>query len=146
MEKKKCSKSTCLQLNPQPLSNFTKRASRKSGFSSICKACAYAANKLWRKNNPEKLAKKQRRASLSRLYFPMLTPLQAEKEWERIFKEQNGLCKICYLTIATDVDHCHKTGKVRGLLCNPCNLLLGKIEKRPWFISNMTQYLEKAHK
>ncbi len=55
-----------------------------------------------------------------------------EKQYNSRLKNQEGGCKICkrrpskgkYLS----VDHCHKTGKVRGLLCSRCNLSLGVIE------------------
>ena len=41
------------------------------------------------------------------------------------------------------VDHCHKTKKVRGLLCNRCNTLLGLIDDSPTFMKNITNYLNK---
>lgn len=52
-----------------------------------------------------------------------------------LFKSQAGVCPICGSPIAlpgpasntmhVHVDHCHSTGRVRGLLCNQCNLMLG---------------------
>lgn len=46
---------------------------------------------------------------------------------------QNNRCKLCDLEFdfsskktAPHVDHCHETGKIRGLLCNDCNIALGK--------------------
>lgn len=52
-------------------------------------------------------------------------------EWEIILLHQNGVCFACKRKsvgkrLATD--HCHDTGLLRGLLCNRCNALLGKIE------------------
>ena len=41
------------------------------------------------------------------------------------------------------VDHKKKKKKVRGLLCNRCNTLLGLIEDNPVFIQNVTNYLNK---
>lgn len=53
------------------------------------------------------------------------------EQWESMFKKQGGLCAICLKSIhrpydgsgkrAADVDHDHKTGEVRGLLCHVCN-------------------------
>ena len=52
-------------------------------------------------------------------------------EWELISTHQRGVCFVCERRpvgrrLATD--HCHSTGLLRGLLCNRCNALLGKIE------------------
>lgn len=55
-------------------------------------------------------------------------------EFIRMLADQDGKCARCK-TPATDlkvrlgVDHCHKTGVVRKLLCPPCNTYLGKLEK-----------------
>lgn len=53
------------------------------------------------------------------------------QQWNKIYKRQNGLCLICFKPIlkygnklgklAASVDHDHKTGRVRGLLCWLCN-------------------------
>jgi hypothetical protein len=55
-------------------------------------------------------------------------------EWDRISAYQNNRCAICGRPPLPgknlSTDHCHKTGLVRGLLCNLCNRLLGKIERQ----------------
>ncbi|UVK59097.1 endonuclease VII [Streptomyces phage JPandJE] len=48
--------------------------------------------------------------------------------WDAMYFEQDGKCLICSDREAVAVDHCHKTGKVRGLLCLGCNTFLGHIE------------------
>ena len=61
-------------------------------------------------------------------------------EWQAMLKAQDGCCKICgqpgKLTKSgrsyLHVDHNHKTGKVRGLLCARCNLLIGYMEADGW--------------
>lgn len=54
------------------------------------------------------------------------------EQYDAMLKTQNGVCKICS-SVNLDgkrlhVDHCHQTGKVRGLLCNGCNRKLGWYE------------------
>jgi hypothetical protein len=66
-------------------------------------------------------------------------------------EKQGGLCAICRKAdplgngrsehMPLVVDHDHATGKVRGLLCHPCNVSLGAIE-RPGFLAAATEYLD----
>lgn len=48
--------------------------------------------------------------------------------FDAMYFEQDGKCLICLDREATHVDHCHKTGRVRGLLCAGCNGHLGWME------------------
>lgn len=52
-------------------------------------------------------------------------------EYQELFDKQNGKCAICRNICSTGrslaVDHCHKTKRIRGLLCSNCNMFLGKI-------------------
>jgi Recombination endonuclease VII len=63
----------------------------------------------------------------------------ADHNAEEMFKSQNGKCAICCVELhmpyrfsadpqGARVDHCHKTGEVRGLLCHFCNVLVGMYE------------------
>jgi hypothetical protein len=63
-----------------------------------------------------------------------------------MLQQQNGLCAICKKTETGKtsnlcVDHCHKTGKVRGLLCNNCNKGLGLFKDNPEVLLNASAYL-----
>src|SRR3990167_11448409 len=67
------------------------------------------------------------------------------REFMRMLAEQNERCEICKKHIGeneTAVDHDHVTGKVRGLLCRPCNLKLPVIEDKCYTVSAQT-YLVK---
>lgn len=61
-----------------------------------------------------------------RKYWPHLTEKEAEEERLKLFKLQDGKCGICgkdevMFKCRLAVDHNHKTGLVRGLLCYRCN-------------------------
>lgn len=55
--------------------------------------------------------------------------------------EQNGLCKICNRNKELVVDHCPKTGKVRGLLCGKCNKGLGHFFDNKNYLKQAINYL-----
>lgn len=68
--------------------------------------------------------------------------------YERMAQEQDRLCAICgkddrTLKQRLAVDHCHQRGKVRGLLCNQCNLALGAFRDSPALLEAAKQYLLK---
>ena len=70
-------------------------------------------------------------------------------QYDDMLSDQGGVCAICgeYNVDRKDthlrmpVDHCHKTGKVRGILCNRCNLVLGKVEDSIELLSKAINYL-----
>lgn len=71
-----------------------------------------------------------------------------EEEFNSMLETQNMECAICggIRKIKEDtlcVDHCHKTNKVRGLLCNHCNTALGKFEDNIELLSRAIIYLNK---
>jgi hypothetical protein len=64
--------------------------------------------------------------------------------FNEMFESQKGACKICFragLTLC--VDHCHETGKVRGLLCRRCNYGLGYFSDNLESFKNIIIYLEE---
>lgn len=69
------------------------------------------------------------------------------KEYERMLEEQKGLCAICAKPETRKkqrrlcVDHCHETGKIRGLLCQRCNSVLGYMKDDPNLLQSAVEYL-----
>jgi len=63
-------------------------------------------------------------------------------EFDGMIVEQNSLCKICSCHLDTpQIDHCHTTGKVRGLLCRNCNTSLGLLKENTNTLHSMIQYI-----
>ncbi len=64
-----------------------------------------------------------------------------------MYDAQKGLCAICDQPAPgktrLHVDHNHKTGAIRGLLCVLCNSMLSKVENRPDLILRANRYLEE---
>lgn len=56
--------------------------------------------------------------------------------------DQMGRCKLCQKVRRLLIDHDHQTGKVRGLLCRPCNVYLANIEADPEILKRIEGYLK----
>jgi len=76
-----------------------------------------------------------------------------ELKYNEMLKEQDNVCKICKkpevsrikgILKRLAVDHDHKTGKVRGLLCNNCNRALGLLKDDITVIIDSLEYLKKS--
>ena len=70
------------------------------------------------------------------------------EQWQQMFDEQSGCCLLCgkhqsELKRILQVDHDHITGKVRGLLCSPCNVQLGWLENKE-FCAKASIYLARS--
>ena len=110
-------------------------------------------NRQWHLKNKEKISARNKAkhlanpdASRARDYKNKYGITIAD--YDIMFLEQNGVCKICskeeptYTNLA--VDHCHTTGKVRGLLCTPCNKALGLFEDKQDLLHNAISYLKSS--
>jgi Autographiviridae endonuclease VII len=69
------------------------------------------------------------------------------KDYDNILLQQNNCCKICKrnqfeISKKLAIDHCHSTGKVRGLLCQNCNTGLGQFKDNKEFLIEAIKYLE----
>jgi len=69
------------------------------------------------------------------------------KEYDDMFKKQDGKCKTCRVDISgkshANVDHCHHTKKVRGILCPNCNKALGMVGDNAAILESLIQYLKE---
>lgn len=66
-------------------------------------------------------------------------------EYQEIKEFQNGKCAICQKATGASrnlsVDHSHSTNLIRGLLCRPCNTLLGRAGDDPMYFARAIEYL-----
>lgn len=65
---------------------------------------------------------------------------------QAMFDAQNGCCKICLCALqpgrGTHLDHDHKTGAVRALLCFRCNHYIGHIKENMESVKRLAEYLK----
>lgn len=116
-------------------------AKRRAADPLAAKKKSRLANEIYRKNQPENVKASQVRY---RTAHPVKIRERSRKQktgwspdaFDEAWVEQNGRCAICLRemlnegTTATSVnaDHCHRTGRTRGLLCHKCNVILGHYE------------------
>jgi acetyltransferase-like isoleucine patch superfamily enzyme len=94
-----------------------------------------AATRRWQLRNPEKVRDGHRRRSYG----------MEPGEFDARLEAQNRECAVCQKLIdeSADVDHCHKTGKVRALLCRQCNRGLGQMRDDARYLQLALAYLHR---
>lgn len=70
--------------------------------------------------------------------------------YRELLQKQNGRCAICGTTACVSgrglaVDHCHETGRVRGILCSLCNAGLAKFRDDKLRLLRAVAYLQGSH-
>ena len=102
---------TCGEEKEAP-SEFVVNLTAKRGYTQKCKSC-YNSNRV--RHDYEHKCNRLRPYGLK------------PEDYDRMFEEQVGVCAICGEESdgVLSVDHCHKTKKVRGLLCKHCNFGIG---------------------
>lgn len=121
-------------------SDFPENENGRYGIGTACKVCKNAQTRERLKDPTNKAAHKARcrRWELKKLYG--LTP----DKFQELNEQQNGVCAICGGTNPEGdlcVDHDHSTGKVRALLCRPCNLMLGNAQEQSSLLTKAAAYL-----
>ena len=117
------------------IGEFSKRSVSKDGLSDVCKACDRAYHRQHYKKKATKLV--HRRSKLKLNYNITI------EKFNEMYEEQGGACAICLETgHKLVVDHNHKTGEVRRLLCQGCNHALGRLKDNPEICFRAGRYLE----
>lgn len=143
------------------ISAYSKDRSKPDGRHSQCKLCHRAhyeamvlrrtaeehqrakdRSRQWRLDNPKRASRTVRNATLKKKYG-----ITAD-EYDRMFSAQGNSCAICGRSEhggngAFHVDHDHKTGKIRAILCQGCNTSLGHMNEDPSLLRKAATYLEE---
>lgn len=126
---------------------YHKSKATKDGYGYRCISCDRAARENYRKTNEDRFRKVARKKQLKHKYG------LSTGDYEKMLLSQNSGCAICETknpngeTSDSDfmkhfsVDHCHNSGKVRGLLCTACNRALGFLQESPKILSRALEYL-----
>lgn len=131
-------------------SEFSKNRDGKFGpiLNSHCKACQATSARQWFHDNKERSKENRHRWALANTYG--ITP----EEYTQRLEAQGGVCAICGLEEPNEhgrtrtrfrlaVDHCHTTGRVRGLLCQKCNRAIGLLHDNTDLLRKAIGYLER---
>lgn len=130
------------------VARFTKSTGNSTGYRSPCKDCNNLYYQNRRKTKYEQVRsyeKKFHRERALRSNFNL-----TEADYQALLKKQEGGCAICAQQQADTtgrrlaVDHCHTTGKVRGLLCGRCNTGLGMFTDNLELLTKAFDYLEES--
>jgi hypothetical protein len=118
---------------------FHKDSRRKDSLQSRCKPCGQAGVAAWKKANPDRV----RARVVNKVYGISV------QTYEEMLCDQDACCSICAVAFEQtgkkpNVDHCHETGNVRGLLCGPCNKMLGMARDTPSILQRAIKYLEAS--
>lgn len=133
---------TCLSCKSEKaLDDFYKffdKWSNRHYASARCKPC----HQEYKKENPVATARNRKNGKLKLRYG--LT----YEQWEQIRSNEAYSCMICGITESEldrklDVDHCHASGRARGVLCNACNTMIGRAKDNVAVLRSAAAYLEK---
>lgn len=105
----------------KPFADWERNSTSPDGWSNYCRPCRAGRN---------------RESYFKRKYGITIS------ERDELIASQAGVCPICLAASAEHVDHCHETGRVRGVLCFSCNAALGQFKDRPDAMRRAAAYLE----
>lgn len=136
LSEKRCTK--CGKIYPATTEYFHNTSTHKDKLSSQCKICLNSARRT--KERTPSIKKTAKKVELKFLYG--LT----RNEYEQMYLQQHGCCAICKTPIGLteiNVDHDHKTGKVKGLLCSGCNIFITFVR---YFLNQTVESKMSTHK
>lgn len=147
---KKCSRCKL----EKKVEEFSKNKVSKDGFKVWCRRCGAEVNRKYRITHPEQYRQSYRRRNANPVFKKYATANQrlrlygmTSEEFDQMFVNQGKKCGICgsldpQHNKGWNVDHDHKTGEVRGILCGVCNTSLGGFKDNPNLLQAAIEYLK----
>lgn len=150
------------QLTEKQISRRNRPSKTTNHIQLICKLCTQDSRIKWQLANPDKY--KAQKKNKNKKYMT-LTKSKENKKLNKLLRDfgitkekynnmivnQNNVCAICKnietskhktgIVKSLSVDHCHKTNKVRGLLCSKCNLAIGVFKDSVDILKSAIDYL-----
>jgi hypothetical protein len=140
---------TCKTCNQtKKLEEFHLRRDGKSGTRSSCKQCMRKQHldRYHNRGGKELQAKRSFKNNLKKYGL-------TEEEYNNLLSKQDNKCAICSsvqshrtnTSYNLFVDHCHKTNRVRGLLCHHCNVGIGHFKDNKELLQKAIDYLDETN-
>jgi Recombination endonuclease VII len=151
---KQCTACAKEGIGPKPISEFQPARGYRDGFSSWCRTHRVRCSQQWREANPGKSRLSYLKGGFKKRYGITI------EQYEALYIAQGRACAICRRPLISQVaaaarvdsktdkmstahvDHCHTTGKVRGLLCSECNTGIGQLQESPAIFRAAIAYIE----
>lgn len=133
---KRCTK--CGEYKPRL--DFYPHAVAKNGVSAWCRICTNTASLERQKRDKRGVSLINRRAKLKKAFGLSI------EQYDKMLASQDSRCALCGSDFPGGrgrfvVDHCHETNRIRGLLCNLCNVGLGALRDSPQLLAKAIRYL-----
>lgn len=141
----------------KPLGDYHRSRNERSGRTSLCRVCVKAYRKehyrARKASGAERAYNAQRFDKTRDMNLRRNFGISLER-YEELKATQGGVCAICGepprgvirktgVPFSLAVDHCHSSGRIRGLLCNQCNQGLGCFRDRPDLLLAAIEYLRR---
>ncbi len=118
----------------------------KDGRNPKCRACKNAQQRAHYQANRENILRRQKLRQRDHSTWRKKQYGISDEEFYDIVLGQRGMCLFGHVSsfgTKLVIDHCHKTNKVRGVLCNACNVAIGLMRDDPTLLRLAADYLEK---
>lgn len=145
---KRCSECRIMR----PITEFVRSRYGKGGRHHACKHCTYPKREAYEKTAKDKINVARRLRYWRDPEKARDTQIRWSRKvgkgvYQRLLERQGNGCAICGRTdnpgkSRLAIDHCHKSGKIRGLLCTCCNQAIGQMKDSPELLRKAAAYLE----